>query len=248
VVATGIEIIEGGPEGRAWAEAALVAAQACLADPDLRRANLRHAETWFVGVDVLPNAPDGSIEGVLLPPAYRAAAGWRGDWHRAQLSVVYPGYPRRDPEETEAAHRFRVTRSAAHVDGLLPEGSARRRFLREPHAFILGLPLTDTRAAPLVVWPGSHVAIGQALRAAVGDADPGDVDLTEAYHAARRAVFDSITPRRIEAAPGQGILLHRHLLHGVAPWEVGSEGPPDGRAIAYFRPQFAACDWLKEDI
>jgi hypothetical protein len=139
------------------------------------------------------------------------------------------------------------------VDGLLPEGPERRRFLREPHAFILGLPLNAVDAAPLTVWPGSHLTMGQALRAAVGSAPPATVDLTEAYHAARRDVFDRIEPVRVVARPGQAILLHRHLLHGVAPWEGGGQdgsGPrgQQSRMIAYFRPELpGGGSWLAAD-
>ena len=77
-------------------------------------------------------------------------------WHPAQLSVIYPGYPRKDPDESEQAHRYRRLHDAAHVDGLLPVGPARRRHLREPHGFILGLPLNRVSASPLVVWEGSQ--------------------------------------------------------------------------------------------
>jgi hypothetical protein len=47
--------------------------------------------------------------------------------HRAQVSVTYPGYPAPDPEESDAAHRFRRDRDAAHLDGLLPVGPEKRR-------------------------------------------------------------------------------------------------------------------------
>jgi hypothetical protein len=78
--------------------------------------------------------------------------------HPAQVSVTYPGYPRQDPGESDAAHRFRRDRDAAHLDGLLPVGPEKRRFLRETHAFILGIAVTEASegAAPLVVWEGSH--------------------------------------------------------------------------------------------
>lgn len=234
-----------------WSAAAAGVAQEILAQ--LRPEDLRHGGTWFPGVDRLANAADGSIRGVPLTGAWRDHVPETAFWHRAQLSVVFPGYPRRDESETKAAHRYRVRRAAAHVDGLLPEGPERRRFLREPHAFILGLPLNAVDAAPLTVWPGSHLTMGQALREAVGTAPPGTVDLTEAYHAARRVVFDRIEPVRVVARPGQAILLHRHLLHGVAPWEgIGQDGSgPLGqqpRMIAYFRPELpGGGPWLVAD-
>jgi ectoine hydroxylase-related dioxygenase (phytanoyl-CoA dioxygenase family) len=165
-------------------------------------------------------------------------------WHRAQLSIVYPGYPRRDPEESTANHRFRRDRHAAHVDGLLPLGPARRRYLKEPHAFILGLPLNDTRAAPLMVYPGSHEIMGAAFAALAEADDPTEVDVTEFYQATRREVFARITPRPVHARPGEAILLHRHLLHGVAARADGDEAPPEGRMVAYFRPLTSARRWL----
>ncbi|KZZ66385.1 hypothetical protein A3764_17160 [Sulfitobacter sp. HI0129] len=84
-------------------------------------------------------------------------------------------------------------------------------------------------------------------------APPGTVDLTEAYHAARRVVFDRIEPVRVVARPGQAILLHRHVLHGVAPWGgAGRDGArsrdQQPRMIAYFRPELpGGGPWLAAD-
>jgi hypothetical protein len=167
-------------------------------------------------------------------------------WHAAQVSVTWPGYPRPGEGESAGAARYRRQRDAAHVDGLLPEGPARRRHLREPHAFVLGLPLTESHAdaAPLVIWPGSHRLIGRALREAHDEARTakpavaaGDVDLTDAYVPARRAAFDTCPRVPLPLRPGQAVLLHRHLMHGIAPWAA----PParEGRAVAYFRPELA---------
>jgi hypothetical protein len=230
-----------------WAEAAHKVACKIAADPEIRKANLRHGETWFVGVDALPNAPDGSIEGAPLAGRWRAHVTAPAQWHAAQLSIVYPGYPERDAGESDANHRYRITRYAAHVDGLLPEGPLRRRYLKEPHAFILGLPLNRSDAAPLMVWPDSHQIMARAFEALRTASDPMKVDVTEAYQAARREVFDQIEPQAIIAAPGQAIVLHRHLLHGVAPWLSEAQAPQEGRMIAYFRPQFTALEWLTSD-
>lgn len=209
--------------------------------------NLRHGQTWFVGVDALPNAADGSLDEVPLTGPWESYVTAPPVWHPAQLSIVYPGYPGQDAGESSSSHRYRVQRHAAHVDGLLPIGPARRRFLREPHAFILGLPLTVSEAAPLMVWPGSHTIMGDAFRDLVGTGDPLTVDLTAGYQAARRQVFDRIAPVPVTALPGQSVLLHRHLLHGVAPWDDCASGPPEGRMVAYFRPQFSADQWLRMD-
>jgi hypothetical protein len=228
----------------AWALAAHLEALKVAKDLALQKANLRHGETWFVGVDALPNAMDGSIQDVGLAGPWQDHIAAPDHWHRAQLSIVYPGYPKKDAAETDANHRYRITRKAAHVDGLLPIGPDRRRYLREPHAFILGLPLNISDGAPLVVWPGSHHIMGPALAEAMGDQDPTSVDLTDAYQAARRVVFDRIEPIAVPAKPGQSMLLHRHLLHGVDVWQPGACAPPEGRMIAYFRPEFTAAEWV----
>ncbi|MEL7178973.1 MAG: hypothetical protein AAFN63_04000 [Pseudomonadota bacterium] len=224
-----------------WAEAARRVGEAVLAQGGERR----HGGTWFVGVDALPNAPDGSVAGVPLLGAWRDYATLPATWHAAQLSVVFPGYPLQDKDESDAAHRFRRDRDAAHVDGLLPEGPQKRRHLREPHGFILGLPLDDVDASPLVVWRGSHQIMRAAFHevyAGLAPQDFGDLDVTEVYQQARRTVFETCERVELTAMPGQAILLDRHLVHGVAPWAPGAPG--DMRMMAYFRPLVDAGDWL----
>ena len=233
-----------------WAAAALPFAMAALADPVRQGRWLRHGGTWFVGLDALPNAADGSIGGVPLAGGWRDHVGWTGPWHQAQLSVVYPGYPGRDATDTDAAHRFRLTRDAAHLDGVLAVGPAKRRFLREPHAFVLGIGLNAVGpgASPLVVWDGSQRVMGAALSdalAGVPAADWSGVDLTEAYQAARAQVFASCPRRIIAPGPGQAVLVHRLAVHGVAPWTPGAVAPAEGRIVAYFRPVLAdPAGWL----
>lgn len=227
----------------AWAGAAHHAGLSALADEKLRSNWLRHGGTWFVGVDALPNETDGSLASVPLDGPWRDHVALPKAWHRAQLSVVFPGYPRQDPTESEAAHRFRINRCAAHVDGLHLE--AGRRFLREPHRFILGIALNESDGAPLVVWPGSHRRMRAAFQAVLKGRDPLHVDLTEAYKAARARVFEDMAPMPVPLLRGASILLHRHLLHGIAPWTDGAKAPPEGRMTAYFRPQFDDLnDWL----
>jgi hypothetical protein len=246
MVEDGYAVFDIDPCVLEWATAAHEVACKVAADPLTRAANLRHGETWFVGVDVLPNEADGSIGSVPLTGPWNASIRQPALWHPAQLSIVFPGYPQQDPSESDANHRYRINRYAAHVDGLLPIGPTRRRFLQEPHAFILGLPLNLSEASPLVVWPGSHRIMGTAFRDFIGQADPTQIDITDVYQKARRHVFEAIAPMPIIAKPGQSILLHRHLLHGVAPWADGATAPPEGRMIAYFRPQFKAAEWLLE--
>lgn len=231
-----------------WADAAHKLACEISRDPKMRATNLRHGETWFVGVDTLPNAADGSVSGIPLAGAWQAVVPHVGTWHPAQLSITYPGYPGRDPGESDAAHRYRRDRCAAHVDGLIPVGPDRRRHLLEPHAFILGLPLTDATCAPLTVWPGSHKSLGSALRGALAGRDePAAVDITDAYVSARRDVLQTVAPKQVVMQAGQAVLLHRHLLHGVGQWPKGRAGPSEGRMVAYFRPLTSAATWLAED-
>jgi len=237
----------------AWAQAAHLAARAVTADPAQQARWLRHGGTWFVGVDALPNAPDGSIGGVPLAGDWRRLVRVPAHLHPAQLSVIHPGYPGRDPGDDDAAHLFRRNRDAAHLDGLLAEGAARRRHLREPHAWVLGLPLNlaDPGSSPLVVWDGSPAIILAAFAAAFDGVPParwGDVDVTAAYHAARRAVFDTCPRVTVHALPGQAVLMHRLAIHGVAPWAPGAMAPAQGRMIAYFRPVLTdPTDWLAQD-
>ena len=234
------------PALAAWAEAALPLARAAVAS--LVPGDWRHGGTWWVGLDALTNGPDGAVAGVPLP--WEVLGLPPVPLHRAQLSTLRPGYPGRDPDETEAAHRFRRDRDAAHLDGLLPEGPDKRRFLREPHAWVLGIALNDCDpgAAPLVVWEGSHRIILDAFRTACAGADdPGALDLTEVYQAARRRVFDTCRRLPLPGRPGEAVLLHRALIHGVAPWATGATAPPEGRIVAYFRPLLpGVSDWLAE--
>ena len=238
----GFVVFDRDARVRAWADAAYRVARGVADDPQMQARNLRHGKTWFVGVDALPNEADGSVNGVPLNGPWEAHVP-DVPLHSAQLSIIYPGYPQRDPDQSAANHRYRVTRAAAHVDGLLPEGPMRRRYAREFHAYILGLPLNAVRSAPTVVWPGSHVIMQQALIEAIGDRPVGDVDLTEAYQAARRVVFDTCAPVPIAAEPGQAFVIHRFALHGTAVWDAPAIGP--GRMIAFFRPECAnPQDWL----
>lgn len=236
-----------------WAMAAHAEAVKITADPTEQSRWLRHGRTWFVGVDSLPNMPDGSIGGAALAGAWRDLVRLPTRWHPAQLSVIYPGYPAQDATDTVAAHRFRLTRDAAHLDGLLAEGPDKRRHLREPHGFVLGIGLNAVGpgASPLVVWEGSHHLIRAAFAAAYAGIDPadwGDVDVTDIYQSARAQVFASCPRRIVTPAMGQAVLVHRLAIHGVMPWDMGAKAPPEGRMIAYFRPILAdAGDWLGTD-
>lgn len=229
-----------------WTRAARTFARAALADPAL--AHWYQCEnTWFVGVDALPNDTHGKIGGRALGGAVTEALHPVPALHRAQLSVVWPGYPKPRDGEPPGAFAYRQNRDAAHVDGLIGEGTPKRRFLREPHAWILGLPLNAAPqdAAPLSVWEGSHLIMGAAFRRAYAGVPPEglpDHDVTDAYIQARNEVFETCRRITVPAQPGEAILLHRHVLHGIAAWTA----PPEGnRQIAYFRPCLPSAQaWL----
>ena len=234
-------VIGPDPAIAAWAEAALPRAVAALAGADRRAGG-----TWAVGLDLLDNDPAGGIAGVPLPWGVLGLAP--EPLHRAQLSTVHPGYPRPDPGEPASANAWRLIRDAAHLDGLLPIGPDKRRRVKEPHAWILGLPLTDNPAAPLVVWPGSATILRTALLTALHPHPPEtwpEVDVTDAYIAARRHVLNTCRRVELPVRRGQATLLHRLCLHGVAPWGDSAETTP--RIIAYFRPQLSSVQaWLAE--
>ncbi len=244
------------PEVLDWVRVAHDLAVARVNDPEEQRAWLQCEATWFIGVDTLPNLPDGSIPGTGALPgrAYQDMQDIYGvlPLHRAQVSVIYPGYPRPRQGEGPGAFNYRLKRDAAHVDGLLAVGDARRRMLKERHAYILGLPLNacGATASPLIIWEGSHKIMRAAFEAVLGglcEAEWAEVDLTETYQAARREVFDTCQRVAVTAQPGEAYLVHRHALHGVAPWGEEATAPAEGRMVAYFRPEFpdGSDDWLR---
>lgn len=230
------------PHVARWAKAAYLRTLELTAVAGVLAAQLRHQDTWFVGVDTLDNDTKGTVSGVPL----------QGPWdvpklplHAAQVSIVYAGYPKKDADESTANHLYRINRRAAHVDGLLPVGPDRRRFAHEPHAYILGLPLNDVVAAPTVVWQGSHHIMKRALVAAIGDQTPADVDITDVYQTARREVFDTCEMVAINCAVGEAFLLDRFALHGTESWDVAHPPVKEGRMIAFLRPEFPnPRDWL----
>jgi hypothetical protein len=246
-----------GPEPAVenWAKAVLPHARQVASDPVQQATWLQCGGTWFVGVDALANDAKGAVgQGpALTGAAMDFVTTHYGDLplHPGQLSVIYPGYPRPRSGESDSAFAYRKNRDAAHVDGLLAIGATRQRMLREPHAWVMGLPLNECShdASPLVVWQGSHHIMRAAFAAALKGHAPVDwtnVDLTAPYQAARRQVFATCPRVTVPARPGQGYIVHRHALHGVAPWSDSATAPQDGRMIAYFRPQLQGStgNWL----
>jgi hypothetical protein len=236
------------PQIARWAAAALPVAQAAVAKS---AEAWRCGGTWFVGVDALPNGPDGRMGDTDFP--WDALPLVPEALHRAQLSVVRPGYPQPWDGEDAAAFGFRLRRDAAHLDGLLPVGVERQRMVKEPHGWILGLPLNacGAGASPLVVWEDSHEVMRAALMQAFAGHAPeswGEVDVTLAYREARAEVFRSCTRVVLPARPGEALLLHRLLIHGVAPWAEGAEAPEEGRMVAYFRPLMGSVEaWIRAE-
>ncbi len=247
-----------------WIDKTLAIARNCVDDPANAQWH-RCGGTWFAGVNVLPNDETGSVEGgvALTGKAVdfihqqlgHAAFGW----DRAQVSVIYPGYPQPMQGETDAAYRYRLRRDAAHIDGITHQGPKRRRFLGEQHAFVLGIPMvqTDRQAAPLVVWQGSHQIVRESLQRFYADKPPEDwpsIDVTDHYHALRREIFDRCERVQIWLQPGETYLVHRLALHGMSPWPSKEDGNRDTvqnenhpeRMICYFRPAFLSPQqWLQ---
>jgi hypothetical protein len=230
----------------AWVNVAHQVAVGVVADPKKRAEWLQCEGTWFVGVDMLPSDEVGTL---AETPLKGRVIDWLSQietkpMHPAQLSVMYEGYPKPRKDEGDGAFKYRLKRDAAHVDGLLPVGEARRRMLKEPHAYILGVPLNSCSpdASPLVIWEGSHIIMAETFEKALKDILPqkwNTIDLTEVYHAARRHVFATCPRVAVHADPGEAYVVHRLALHGVAPWANGAAAPKEGRMIGYLRPELA---------
>ena len=239
----------------AWVESALPAARATVTAAEHAQW-LRCGGTWFAGVNVLPNATDGSVEtgpelqGEIVDFIFKEIASESFDWDAGQVSVCYPGYPQPMSTESEKAFQYRRQRDAAHIDGFLPEGPQRRRHLREHHGFILGIPMAayDNQASPCVVWAGSHELVRETMRRRFKGLEPkdwGEQDITDCYHGLRYEIFEQCQRVAITAQPGESYLIHRLALHGVSPWQDSAWAGVDGRMICYFRPEFGDAEgWL----
>jgi hypothetical protein len=103
-------------------------------------------------------------------------------------------------------------------------------------------------ASPFVVWEGSHERVRAALSERFGDRPPdrwGGEDVTEAYHKVRQTVFETCKRVEIALRPGEALIAHRLILHGVAPWAESETAGEDGRMICYFRSIVGdALHWL----
>ncbi|MDA5094497.1 hypothetical protein O2N63_10405 [Aliiroseovarius sp. KMU-50] len=239
-----------------WVQKALPFARDAARDPVQTRQWKRCGGTWFVGVNALPNDGEGVLKGGgPLTGAIRTFIEAHYGWYpldQGQVSITYPGYPKQDPNESDAAHSFRKNRDAAHLDGIKPELPGGQRCVGEAHAYVIGIPLNSSGkgASPLVVWEESHHIMRRVLTAAFDGVSPNELqrhDITDAYRNARREVFETCPRVEVYAQPGEAYLLHRFALHGVAPWAEGAEALEEGRMIAYFRPELpgGVAEWLR---
>jgi len=223
-----------------WIATALPEARKTISDPN-NDFWFRHGRTWFAGVNALNNDASGavsggdSIDGLAIDFLRDKLQLEKVVVDKAQISVYFPGYPKPSTNESDAAFRYRLRRDAAHVDGLLPIGSDRRRFLREHQ--------------PFVIWRGSHKIMRSALSSTLEKHDEkcwNDIDLTEIYQQSRRDIFEQCERVEIPLTPGQAVVAHRLSLHGSAPWAQGATAGRDGRMICFFRPPtLTATEWLR---
>lgn len=237
------------PASKAWSKEALKAANAVLAGA--KKDDFACEGTWFVGVDGLPNTPNGDVGEVAFPSDIAAILGPLAPTcyalHKAQISAVYRGYPKPREGESVGQFAFRKRRHAAHVDGLLAEGEARRRYLREPHCYILGIALCEVTPenSPLIYWQGSAAIMAAAFqKAAKGLTAPEfeALDLTEVYQTARKTCFETCPEIVVTAQMGGAFLLNPLTLHGIGPWSSTTKGP---RIVTYFRPQYSKDEILR---
>jgi hypothetical protein len=240
-----------------WVEKALPSARVAVQSKNNAKW-LRCGNTWFAGVNVLPNTVSGAVgdagalQGVAMDFIRHALGISAVVLDRGQVSVCYPQYPQPMETESAAAFRYRRDRDAAHVDGLLPEGLKRRRFLREFHGFILGIPMTrfSRDCAPFVVWEGSHELVRAAFKARFQGIAPelwGGEDITETYQSIRQKVFECCKRVEVAVSPGHAFVIHRLAVHGTAPWGKTAVADADGRMICFFRPEiYGPRAWLRQ--
>ncbi len=229
--------------------------------------DLRCGSTWFVGTNFLDNSSNGNIGTKLLSrKIFNNISKKFGNnikyWDKGQVSICWPGYPRKDDKETIKSFNFRIKRFASHIDGIIPFGKKKRRFAKEFHAFILGFPLQNNclESAPLVLWEGSHKIFRNFFKEiyeGITSDKISSIDITELYSECRKKVFKNCEVKKITPQFKQPYLLDRHVLHGIDAWpekknvkynlknNMLSNNLSDGRIIIYFRPVFFnPYDWI----
>lgn len=234
-----------------WIASAIKHAQEALVSPDNRHW-YRYQNTWFVGVNVLNNRPDGSIGcgpelgGRAISFIEQSLTNRPIHLDRGQISVCFDGYPKKDISEPKTNHAYRLRRDAAHIDGVMKHDGD--RYLVEHHDYILGIAMNmvEAQASPFVVWQGSHRLMQTALCDYLSNY-PKDkwrtTPISEVYSQTRKRILNEC--RRVELAlkPGQALVAHRHLLHGTAPWKAVNETEP--RMLCFFRPESMTVEqWL----
>ena len=229
--------------------------------------DLRCGSTWFVGANFLDNSSNGNIGTKSMSKFFFSNISKKFGpnikyWDKAQVSICWPGYPKKDAKETKKSYDFRIKRFASHIDGVIPFGSKKRRFAKELHAFILGFPLHNNclDCAPLVLWEGSHKIFRNFFKEiyeGISFNKISNIDITELYNECRKKVFKNCEVKKITPQFKQPYLLDRHVLHGIDEWREKKNvkcspknhrllnSLSDGRIIVYFRPVFFnPHDWI----
>ncbi len=229
-----------------WIRNAKNTAQQKLKVDGFDKTQLRCGGTWFVGANFLDNDSFGTLnkvrlEGMAIEAILERYGRLFCEWDRAQISICYPGYPKPSKQETAAAFSFRKNSFGAHVDGILPIGNPKRRYAKEYHAFIFGIPLEDYNqfAAPVVVWEGSHRIIRTFLSRVLlqnGVEKWKNLDITQIYAEARKEALSKCKKKIIHVPLGGCYVLHRLAVHGIMPWKKRGNSEAESRMVAYFRP------------
>ena len=227
-----------------WANAANSKIISKLKNKEIFDNNLTCQGTWFVGVDALENDTDGALGEISLSGPFESLmkrTEARG-LHAAQVSIIFEGYPKPRDQESESSFNFRLKRDAAHVDGLIADFPGGPRKLKEPHAYVLGIPLNQAPkgASPVVVWEGSHHLISKAFSRLFLNRDPKEwahLDVREVYIQTRKSIFEKCKRRVLHANLGESYMIHRLCLHGISAWDFEVKNFNEGRKIAYFRPE-----------
>ena len=234
-----------------WANAANSKITTTLKNKNFLENNLTCQGTWFVGVDALDNKPDGALDEISLSGPFESLmrSSKTCGLHSAQVSIIFEGYPKPRDQESDSSFNFRLKRDAAHVDGLIADVPGGPRKLKEPHAYVLGIPLNQAPqgASPVVVWEGSHHLISKAFKNLFLTRDPKeweDLDVREIYMQTRKIIFEKCKRRVLHANLGESYMIHRLCLHGISPWDFEIKNFNEGRKIAYFRPELQnLADW-----
>lgn len=237
-----------------WTEHAQPAVKSAIKDTHNQHW-FRYQNTWFVGVNALPNDSYGRVLGG--PPLQGAAANFIqqklgrdiSKLDQAQISAMYPGYPKPSETEPTASFNYRVKRDAAHVDGLLRESNGTARYAQEFHEYILAISMThnDSGSSPFVVWQGSHNLFNAEFSRFFDGYSTDQIakmDLSECYKSIRKTVFNTCKRVELPLKYGECVVAHRMLLHGTAPWQEDiNDNQP--RILCFFRPiTLTAKQWL----